>query len=108
MKSEEQSSKGSKTETTSNLIRFTQYLRPNGTPRDAGIKRPAHIVKKAQEIINAGYHLECEVLQDGQVSFAIADREEEVDLAIEVCNNGPEVPDAVDRLIMNFVVPGER
>ena len=81
-------------------IEFTQYLRPHGQKKKVRIDRPKAVADKAKEIKNAGLCLECEVLMSGDVSFTIAN--EELDLAFEIVPNGPEVPDAVDRLILNF------
>jgi hypothetical protein len=84
-------------------IKFTQYLRPNGEKRDVTIERPDVVSDIAKRIIAAGYVLECEVLSDEQTcSFTIGDPREEIDVAIELCPNGPKVPVAVDKLITEF------
>jgi hypothetical protein len=83
-----------------NDIEFTQYLRPNGRRRKVYIKRPAAIVQKANQILALGYCFECEELMTGMVSLTISDGEQ--DLAIELCRNGPAVPETVDRLIEEF------
>ena len=85
-------------------IPFTQYKLPNGQPVPVAVNRPDHITAKAQEIIAAGYRFECEVLMSGQISLTITD--DDADHAIEVVDNGPDVPKAVDRLVSNFQ-PGE-
>lgn len=83
------------------MIRFTQYLRPNGIPVTVTIDRPTEIEAKAAKIAARGYRFECEELTDGTVSLTIAD-EIEGDLAIELVPNGPGVPAAVDRLVTGF------
>lgn len=82
-------------------IEFTQYVMPHGRKRKTHIERPEEIANKAQDIIEAGYRFECEILSDYKtVSLTIADDDD--DHAIEVVPNGPGVPKAVDRLIENF------
>lgn len=82
-------------------ISFTQYMRPNGRPEKVVIHRPNEIADKALRIVEAGFSLECEVLMTGDVSLTITDSEYG-NLAIEVVRNGPGVPPAVDRMILNF------
>jgi hypothetical protein len=81
-------------------IPFTQYLRPDGRKKPVTISRPAEIEQMANDIINAGYWFECEELVNGVVSFTITDDDD--DHAAEVCHNGPNVPDVVDRMISEF------
>lgn len=81
-------------------IPFTQYLRPNGRQVAVTIDRPLPIFEKAARIVEAGYRLECEELVTGEVFFTISDDDD--DYAGELCANGPEVLEAVDRLINKF------
>ena len=83
------------------MIPFTQYLRPDGRPKRVTIERSAAIESKAADILKQGLVFECEVLHDGTISLTITDPDEG-DLAIELCPNGPAVPEAVDRLIEGF------
>jgi hypothetical protein len=83
-------------------VLFTQFVRPDGHPREVSIDRPQEVADKAKEIEDRGYCLESEVLMSGQVSLTIFDPDDERDLAIELVPNGPEVPEAVDKLIMEF------
>lgn len=83
-------------------IPFTQFLRPDGRRRAVTIERPQDIEAKANKIIAAGYEFQCEELSTGQCSFTIFDPHDEEDVAIEVCENGPHVPFAVDRLVSSF------
>jgi hypothetical protein len=85
---------------TKKEIEFTQYLRPTGRPRKVWIERSEPIAQKAQAIQAMGYSFECEELVTGMVSLTISDGEQ--DVAIELCQNGPEVPATVDRLIEEF------
>lgn len=83
------------------MIPFTQYLRPNGRPRETGIDRPADVEALAERFIASGGWFEAEVLSTGDVSLtacAIVDDEPQ-DIDIEIAPNGPEVPQAVDRLV---------
>jgi hypothetical protein len=88
-------------------ITFTQYLRPDGRKKEVYIERPTEVEARAAELQALGYKLECEVLGVEpplpDVSLTISDGQQ--DVAIELCCNGPEVPTAVDRLILSFKVP---
>lgn len=83
-------------------IPFTQYLRPNGRRAFVEIDRPDKIVDIAENLIKAGYCFEVEHLTTGQASFTIHDVNNDVDVAIAVVPNGPEVPEAVDQMIEGF------
>ena len=89
-----------------NLVPFTQYLRPDGRKVDEAIEMDGATCTKAQLIIDAGYRFEAEVLMNGVCSFTIVGYdpriEEESDVAIKLCPNGPKVPEAVKDLIMDF------
>lgn len=80
-------------------IPVTQFIMPHGTPRPmyAWVTKSAH--DKASQIIKAGYKFEAEVLTTGEVSLTVADPVAGKDVAIEVCGNGPELVDAMDRMI---------
>lgn len=81
-------------------IPFTRYLPPNGRKTNVSISRPIDIYEKAMKIIDAGYRFEIELLTTGLVSMTISDDEDDHD--IEVVSNGPQVPEAVDRMISRF------
>lgn len=81
-------------------ITFTQFLRPNGRPVEVSIEPPEPICDLAERLIQRGYGFECEHLSTGHVSLTIVD--EHGDQAIEVVNNGPDVPVAIDRMIERF------
>lgn len=82
-------------------IEFTQYLLPNGRRSTVYIDRPDPIYRQAQAIIARGLRFECEILTNGLVSLTITD-EDEGDLITSIVPNGPDVPDAVDRMIQRF------
>ena len=84
-------------------IEFTQYLAPTGRKASVRIDRPEPVHAKAQEIAGKGFRFEVEILSTGDVSLTIAD--DDGDHAIEVVPNGPEVPAAVDRMILGFQIP---
>jgi hypothetical protein len=87
------------------MIKFTQYLRPDGRTTTVTIERPADVEAKAKQIVDAGFVFTTEVLTTGEVAMYVSDSAEEEDFAIEVVANGPEVLVAVDRMIMNFEIP---
>ena len=87
-------------------IPITQYLMPDGRKRETGIVRPAAIAAQAQRCLEAGMRFEAEVLSTGHVSLTVVGEDEdgeEGDLAIEVVENGPAVPEAFDRLVQAAV-----
>lgn len=77
---------------------------PDGRTNDVTIRRPEAIVAMADKIVAAGFRFECEMLSDyNTVSLTIFDPKREVDVAIELATNGPDVPRAVDYLIEAFL-----
>lgn len=82
-------------------IEFTQYLMPHGHRTTVRIDRPEHIVAKANKLRERGYRFECEMLSDYQ-SISLTITNDDGDAAIEVVSNGPKVPEAIDRMIMEF------
>lgn len=82
-------------------IPFTQYLRPDGEKRSVEIDRPADIETMARQLIADGARFEIEELTTLEISMTCdVVGEEDFDvLAHEVCQNGPPVLDAVDRLV---------
>lgn len=82
-------------------IPFTQYLRPDDRRVAISIERDPEIEELARRFISAGGWYEAEHLATGHVSLtACLERPEgDNDIAIEVVPNGPEVPNAVDRLV---------
>lgn len=81
-------------------IPFTQYLLPDGRQAPVWIVRTPEVHKKAQEIIDALFQFECEMLTTNECHLTISD--DFGDYAHEIVLNGPNVPDAVDRLVNNF------
>jgi len=78
-------------------IPFTQFLMPDGRQKPISIKRPKDVVDKALSIIAAGGRFTAEVLGTGAVSLALELEGDDYDL--ELLDNGPGVPDAVDALV---------
>lgn len=83
------------------MIPFTQYLRPGGRKRAIEIDRSPEIEELAAEFMRRGGYFECEELSTGDVSLTACHPDcEEGDCAIEIVPNGPEIEDAVDRLVL--------
>jgi hypothetical protein len=83
------------------MIPFTQYLRPDGRKRPVEIDMPPPIEHLALQFIKAGGRYECEELRTGQVSFtAVFDDD---DIALELCQNGPDVPCAVEMVVRKSI-----
>jgi hypothetical protein len=78
-------------------IAFTQYLRPHGKTREMTIQRPDDIAATAQWVIDHGGAFTAEELSNSVISMACEFEDE--DIAMELCNNGPEVLGAVDKLV---------
>lgn len=77
------------------MIPFTQYMRPNGRKVPVEINRPPKIEAVAKELIAAGFVFEIEHTMSNSVVMYVTNAKDEEDLAaIEVCPNGPEVPEA--------------
>jgi hypothetical protein len=82
------------------MIPFTQYLQPHGRKRMVEVERSPEIEQLAQEFIARGGYFECEALLTGHASLTAGHPDaEEGDIAIELVMNGPDVPEAVDRLV---------
>ena len=79
------------------MCRFIQYLRPYGNKKEVLVDRPPEIETKAQTLWENSCRLECEVLTTDEVSLT-CERGGET-LAIEISPNGPEVLDAVDKVV---------
>jgi len=86
------------------MIKFTQFLRPNGRREEVTIAREEHIEKYAESLAAVGCRFECEELMTGMVSLTVEhDSLEDIALAHEICQNGPGVPAAVDRLFISAI-----
>jgi len=81
------------------MIEFTQYLLPDGRKKDIFIERPPEIEVIAKKLIEAGCHFDAEILSTGVISFT-CEKEDDV-LSIELCENGPAVLTAIDKLIID-------
>ena len=82
-------------------IPFTQYLLPNGRRAPVCIERAPQIESLAEQIIAQGFAFECEMLRTGEVRLTITDPAHG-DADFEMSKNGPEVGNAVDRLVSRF------
>lgn len=83
-------------------VPFTQFLMPDGRRTQVTIERPDEIGEQAQKLLKAGWRLEIEMLATGMISMTVErddDNGETVSPAHELCNNGPAVLVAVDKLI---------
>lgn len=78
-------------------IQFTQFMRPDGRRKPVTIDRPEEVADKAALVIEAGGRFAVEHAWTGHASFTCEWRDQ--DIAIKVCENGPAVLDAVDRVV---------
>lgn len=83
-------------------VRFVQFLMPDGRKRAQFIELSPKVEARAAQISASGLQFEMEMLSDfSTCSFTIT-HPEKGDLAIELCQNGPDVPKAITKLIMEF------
>ncbi len=83
-------------------VPFTQFLMPDGRRTQTAIERPDEICEQAQKLLKDGWRLEIEMLATGMISMTVErddDDRETVCSAHQLCNNGPAVLVAVDKLI---------
>ena len=87
-------------------IPFTQYLRPDGRRRAVEIDMSQEVEDLAKRFIAAGGRYECEELTTGYASLTAVYEvdSEDQDIAIEVCPNGPEVPERVEKLVRRSIL----
>ena len=83
-------------------VEFTQYLRPDGRQKSVTMHVADDLCSQYEAIKEVGARLECEVLMTEEVSLTIFDPSSEDDFDMELEQNGPDVPAAVDRLIRRF------
>ena len=83
-------------------MKLIQYMRPNGMRKEASTFRPMDVEIKAGALVDAGYWFECECLLTGEVSLTACYKNSDLepqDIAIRVCENGPDIPKNVDELV---------
>ena len=77
---------------------------PDGRQKEVFFEASDEYAGLVRTLLDAEAVFECEVLQTGEVSltveFTMPDGENET-LAHEICKNGPEVVEAVQKLIVN-------
>jgi len=81
------------------MIPFTQYLLPNGQRKQVTIDRDNETETVAHQLIDKGYRFEIEMLTTRHISMTVVDPDDTSDIAIEICDNDPEVLKAIDRLV---------
>lgn len=87
---------------------FTQYLLPDGKTKEVEFPIPEDWDKETKKIAtelcnNDKVYFECEILTNGRVALYAQHKDiveqYEVDWCIECCDNGPEVPFTLHRLM---------
>ncbi len=81
-------------------VKFTQYILPDGTKKPVEIDLGPEIETLANDIIQAGFVFEIEILSNGMVSATISD--DEADHAHSITPNGPQVPEGIISMIRKF------
>lgn len=85
-------------------VKFTQFLRPDGTPRIMYTDVPDRMSDKVASIHLAGFRFEIEELTTGKIHMTISDPLVEFDFADYVCDNNIEVPKTVQKMIDEFKI----
>jgi len=82
-------------------IPFTQYLLPDGRQRTEEFDTTPEVEAIARRFIASGGRYECEILTTGEVSLTAvkAVNDEDQDVEIVLCANGPGVGAHVDELV---------
>lgn len=82
-------------------IPFTQHLMPDGRLLPQWFEHEPEIEARAFALIELGCSFHVEMLRDRRtVSLAVEwPGDEQVDIAIQLCLNGPDIPNGVERLI---------
>ena len=80
-------------------VPFVQYNLPNGRISHPTFEATDEVAALAEETIALGARFEAEILTTGEVSLTCFDLETEIDVAIEICANGPPVIQAVEKVI---------
>ena len=80
-------------------IYFTQYMRPSGAKKSNSIERPDDIADMADALVKIGMTFSIEVLSTGVIAMYCEDPCDEDTSYMRLCDNGPEVLEAVDELI---------
>ncbi len=83
------------------MVQFTQYMRPDGHTKPITMDVPPDVADKAERLAEWDVRFSAEMLRTEEVSLTAEDATINETLAIEVVPNGPEVIDAVHRLINN-------
>ena len=90
-------------------IPFTQFLRPDGRkkPVTFDVEDASIEAEQAQRLIDADCEFSCEELMTGTVvlyvSWPAGMSYKDDDMCVELTSNGPEVRDAVSRLLAQGV-----
>lgn len=90
-------------------IPFKQYFRPNGRSTMVNFSTEnADVHTKARQIIDAGFHFECEVLSTGHGSFTIGDHNGDyAHILVPDCQNNTYVVPAIEQMILDFDINGD-
>ena len=78
-------------------IPFTQYMLPNGARRSATFECNEETYAQSKRLLEDGYYFDAEILSTGMVSLTCEEEDRLVN--IEVVANGPDVVQAVERLV---------
>jgi len=85
-------------------IPFTQHLRPDGRKRPLTVDAPTELEAEVKKLLEAGVTFSAEVLRTEYAYNIALYIEKGADLlAMELCPNGPEILEALKRLITRAV-----
>lgn len=72
---------------TTHSITVTQYVLPHGHREVHQLPVTESVAAYVEQLNKENKHIEMEILRDGTMSWTISDREEEEDVAMELCFN---------------------
>jgi hypothetical protein len=82
---------------TAFVAHLTQYMRPNGTPKQVDTDLPIEVQPLYEDMQKNDCFLECEVLTNGHVSVTVTNADQDVDISITP--NGPEVQQGIAAML---------
>lgn len=86
---------------------LTQYLRPDGRPREVSFQASVHVELLATYFQHVGGKYECEELTTGEISITACfpdEKDNEMrDIAARIVLNGPAVPLATQQVVVESI-----
>lgn len=81
------------------MIKFTQYIMPDGDEREITIVRPHAVNKMAAELVEVGCSFDIEQLTTGEIYMTVEYGDLDEPLVNQICKNNEEIHAAVDGIV---------